>query len=571
MVQPVKIIIFFCIQLIVVNSDDESNKDETKLITYAQILLNNLNNHITYVQDKFVHMKQLPITEVDNFILYNEKFMKLINKLNALAINLAELPSSSIDKKENISAEKNMSSMLQKELDNLGKELDKFSECYDLSPELGVRMNIDEALEKYKKITSEKKKIDKGIEDKEEAQLVDDCVLAIELHRYQDAAEKFNLVKDDNRIKDIVDRIYSEDGSYSLLSFGKKIKTLKRTYLLYKALLKKLHNDEERRSKNISWHFFKYLALLKSAKMQLLEQTAIDHVLKAKAAELLKAIKKDSVQLGTALLTYAVNTNTTLKEHHVSFLRRPLIFDHELVGEICYQTVVENHNQHLDGLKETLNMLFEYLYKEYSGYANDLHLGQSIKYLETKLKNSEYESSLRLNVNEWKEKLSKIVRNILYSEKVCIKRAKTDRYLKQIGDIYTYLVESYRVYIENERFEPQERWQLVHVEGDKYMFTNILHDYSLGVIDNAGDSQEKRTYHQVFTTNHKQDTNFWKIEVVDDCAYFKNAANNEYLFASNELTKSEAATYELTGEFIRAFQWDVVDCTNVPFKSQTPP
>uniref|UniRef100_A0A170YKD8 Salivary secreted protein n=1 Tax=Triatoma infestans TaxID=30076 RepID=A0A170YKD8_TRIIF len=219
-------------------------------------------------------------------------------------------------------------------------------------------------------------------------------------------------------------------------------------------------------------------------------------------------------------------------------------------------------------MKETLNAVFKELSKPYEG--NTLHFGQFIKYLETKLKGTEYESSLQLDLVGVKEKLPKIVRNILYSEKVCIKLDGSDNYLKQAGDIYTYLVESYRVYTDRERSEPEERWQLIHVHDDEYIIKNLLHNYALDVVTTLHTPGEKINDHKVITTNKNQQSNIWKIEVNGDYAYLKNTANNEYLYASLEYTTDDAATSNFFGKITNAYQWNILDCTNVPLREGPP-
>uniref|UniRef100_A0A161MZT3 Salivary secreted protein n=1 Tax=Triatoma infestans TaxID=30076 RepID=A0A161MZT3_TRIIF len=557
------IILILSIQLILVHGDGQSNNDVTKLINYAKVLLSGLTDHITYVDGKFVHLNQLPESEMDELIKNHElrhvEFKQYENKLHLLQNNLTELASLPLDKEEDIEASKAKSITLQKEFDHLNKEFNKLRICRNL-PILYDLKTIDEILEKYNNLVSEKIKIDKKIEDKEQKHLLDDCVLSIERGRYTTAAEKFNLVKDDNKINDFVNRIYLEHGAFYVLRLGYNINDLKRTYLLYKALFNKLHNDEER-SKYLSWHFDQYIALMKSLKRELLEHPLIDAELKAKAAELIKAIRGDNVKFGIKLLTDVVVSNPN-KEEGVDFLRRPLTFDYESVGEICYHTIVDNHKQYLNSLKETLNALFNEL-STLEG--NVLHFGQLIKYLETKLKGTEYESSLQLDFVGLKEKLPKIVRNILYSEKVCIKLDGSNMYLFEMVGVRADFTSAYEVYTGLQRFELAERWQLIHVHGDEFIIINVAHNYSLHtVFTRVRAPKEKINDHNVITTNKNQQSNIWKIEVNGDYAYIKNTANNEYLYASHEFNIDAAATSNFFGEFSKTYQWNILDCTNVP-------
>uniref|UniRef100_A0A224XMI9 Putative secreted protein n=1 Tax=Panstrongylus lignarius TaxID=156445 RepID=A0A224XMI9_9HEMI len=562
MLGPKKIIILILsIQLIHVHSDEQPNKNVTKLITYVKVLLNGLTDHIKFVDDKLVHLNQLPQTEVDHLIknheLHHEELIELENKLHLLQTNLTELTSLPLNNEQEISIAKRKMIALKNAF--IQVKTTKFRNCRNF-PLLFDFKKIDEVLGKYDKFIADMEQIYWKIDDKEETQFVEDCVRAIEIRSFERAAEKFSYVRDDNKMFDIVNRVYSEDGAYYLLEFGKNIPNLKRIYLLYNALFNKLHNDKER-SKNVIIHYFKYLLLLKSIKRELFDQP-YDSDLKAKAAELLKSIKGDKVKLGVKLLTNEV-LNKGIRT--VYFLERPLTFDYEIVGDICYQTIVDNHKQHLNDLRDTLNLVFSEITKNYEG--NDLHFGQFIKYLETKLKGSEYESSLQLDLVGLKEKLPNIVKNMLYSETVCIKQHGLDTYLKQEGDTYTYLVKSYRVYSGHHRSDLEERWQLIHVHGDEYIIKHVLHDYSLDVNDTTVNTcRGKGNDHKVTTTNNKLQSNIWKIEVTNEYAYLKNTANNEYLFASPELTTGDAATSSFNGEFSKAYQWNIVNCTNVPLR-----
>ncbi|KAK9512236.1 hypothetical protein O3M35_000705 [Rhynocoris fuscipes] len=575
----ITILLFITQNITLINADNPILQKLLK-IKQAKQLRNDLHIHKDFIDKMINNLDEWSINEINeitnNKDLDLEKVQFLKNELIQTKNNVNKLSEdvSNVEDSEDMHGIKLKYNDLYIYIENIGDYFNNNNKrnAFRLLKEY-FGDSFPNFNEQYNSLTYQIQTLYKQIVIRENILLSNECIKAIRENEFDRAAIKYNSIKDDSTLTNVVKEVYnsSENNFDLIINFASKVSNVSQTFILYSTLIYEMEINKQNQNP------YRIVDLINNIKTEIIYQIKLNIKIKKDALSLEEFLINKLKLLGRENLK-----KTILDEKYlinIPLFEKILLLDENIFTDITYIVLLEFYND------STVKPLFGWIIEAFTKILDEIFKNHLISndvfklayYLNSLLEKSKQPSELSIDVrmvedsnlytilserlDYLKRKLPESVRNIVFMDNVCIINVGLNEFLYSSNN-NTISVNKFSVFTSvNNNIKDERIWKINRSYNNLYNIQNYLQNLSYLYTSDIDENENNDSNgHIVYTWIQTLDIlGIWQIEPVGDDCLIKNVLHNEYLYVSEE-SSHIVSIKNIVNNNSDNFKWRFIKC-----------